>query len=689
MLYLCEKPSQARDIAKVLGVTQRHDGYLSGNGNAVTWCFGHLLEMAEPHAYDAQYKRWSLDSLPIIPSQWKLTTKKQAHKQFTIIKKLLKMTRHVVIATDADREGEVIAREVMEAGNFQGQISRLWLSALDDTSIRKALDNILPGTQTEALYHAGVARSRCDWLVGMNLTRFYSLKAQQAGYQGVLSVGRVQTPTLRMVVDRDQTIAKFIPKPYWNVIAILEEQNQKFIARWLPPEEHTDHEGRCLNKSLAQQVQQQIQDQIPNALATITSANTTRKKQAAPLLFSLSSLQQFCDKAFSMGANQVLETVQSLYEKHKATTYPRTDCEYLPRSQKPDATGILKQLSGIYPEPTQQANTNLISRAWNDKKVTTHHAIIPTNIKPNVSAMTATEKKVHDAICRRYLMQFYPAYEYDQTIILLDILQHHFKTTGKIDRNEGWKQVLPKRSSVTTPTNTKTSSKTNQAQTLPPLRSGQQVPVIDIKNEEKQTQPPKHYTEGTLIAAMKNAAKEITDAALKKILKETTGIGTEATRAAIIELLLKRDLLNKQKKYLKATEAGISLIQALPEAVKSPGTTALWEQSLEGIAEGKVSSNAFLKSQEEWLIALINQEKQKNSLSIKSTDNTPTISTTYTCPKCQNLLTRRKGKKGYFWGCSSYPDCTFTINDYRGKPQAAKSKPRKSYRRKKVTRKKP
>ncbi len=390
-----------------------------------------------------------------------------------------------------------------------------------------------------------------------------------------------------------------------------------------------------------------------------------------------------------MGANQVLETVQSLYEKHKATTYPRTDCEYLPHSQKPDANNNLQQLSGIYPQLTQQANTKLISRAWNDTKVTAHHAIIPTTAKPNTTSMTANEKKVHDAICRHYLMQFYPAYEYDQTIILLDILKHHFKTTGKTDRNRGWKVALPKRKS-SQPESQKNHQKNNQqAQTLPPLTQGQHLPVIDIKNEGKQTLPPKHYTEGTLIAAMKNAAKEITDIALKKILKETTGIGTEATRAGIIELLLKRNLLAKQKKYLKATEAGTSLIQALPEAVKSPGTTALWEQSLEGIAEGKVSADAFLKSQEDWLITLINHEKQQSSLSIKSMDTSSANTTTYTCPKCQSPLKRRKGKKGFFWGCSSYPDCTFTVNDQRGKPQTGESKPRKSYKRKKVTRKKP
>ena len=673
MLYLCEKPSQARDIAKVLGAFQRHDGYISGNNNVVvTWCFGHLLEMAEPHAYGEQYKRWFLACLPIIPQRWEHNTKKGAAKQLGVIKRLMKKARHVVIATDADREGEVIAREVMRVAKFKGEVSRLWLSALDDASIRKALKNVKSGKETETLYYAGVVRSRCDWLVGMNLTRLYSLKAQQSGYQGVLSVGRVQTPTLRMVVDRDLIIKHFKPVPYWNIIAVLEADQQRFKAKWLPIEADSDSEGRCIKQAIALSVKQAIE----NSLATVVSATTTRKKQAAPLPFSLSSLQQYCDKAFGMGANQVLDIAQSLYEKHKVATYPRTDCEYLPTSQKVDADSILQHLSAEYGELVQQADTSITSRAWNDKKVTAHHGIIPTNVRPNFTALNANEKRVHHAICRRYLMQFFPYYEYDQTLILLDIKTHQFKASGRIERIKGWKIVLEKSKS------TKQDKEKEANQQLPALSKDQQIPVVDAICEDKKTQPPKHYTEGTLIGAMKNAAKEITDPALKKILKETTGIGTEATRAGIMELLIKRKLVTKQKKNLMATEAGIQLIQALPEAVKSTGTTALWEQSLEGIAEGTVSPKGFLISQQEWLTELIAQEMQSSSLNI-----TPTATKEkplHFCPQCNNALTCRKGKNGFFWGCSGYPNCTFTVNDKRGKPELGNSsskrttKPRKT-----------
>ena len=658
MLYLCEKPSQARDIANVLGVHQRHDGYLSGDNKIVTWCFGHLLEMAEPHAYGKQYKRWSLESLPIIPQRWEHNTKKGAAKQLAIIKRLIKKENHIVIATDADREGEVIAREVMRVAGFKGDVSRLWLSALDNASIRKALNNMKAGKETDTLYYAGVVRSRCDWLVGMNLTRLYSLKAQQSGYQGVLSIGRVQTPTLRMVVDRDLTIKDFKPVPFWNVIATLETEQQRFKAKWRPNKkaDYSDEEGRCIKQAKAQEVQQQIQDK----LATVISATTTRKKQAPPLLFSLSSLQQFCNQVYGMSAKEVLEIAQSLYETHKVATYPRTDCEYLPTSQKSDAHSILNHLSQSYPELTQQADTRINSSVWNDKKVTAHHAIIPTNTQPNLNAMSEAEKRVHNALCRRYLMQFFAHYEFDQTLILLDIESYPFNASGRIERIKGWKVVLENKGS-------KQSKEAKTGQQLPALNKNQQIPVVDAICEDKKTQPPKHYTEGTVIAAMKNAAKEITDAKLKKVLKETAGIGTEATRANIIELLIKRKLMTKQKKQLKATEAGIQLIQALPEAVKSTGTTALWEQSLDGIVEGKVSPKGFLISQQDWLTELIQQEIQSPSLKIKNND--PKGQPIQYCPQCNNALNRRKGKNGFFWGCSTYPNCKFTANDKRGKPE--------------------
>ena len=580
-LFLCEKPSQGRDIAKVLGANSREEGCLKkGNSLVVTWCIGHLVEMANPDDYDKALKRWSFDTLPIHPDQWKNVVKKNTKKQYNIIIKLIKQAEHVVIATDADREGEVIAREMLDAAKFSGSISRLWLSALDDTSIKRALDQIRPGETTVDLYYAGLARSRCDWLVGMNLTRLYTLKAKSAGYDGVLSVGRVQTPTLRMVVDRDLLIENFVATDFWDVFAVLKGSGTSlehaFKAKWLPSETVSDTDGRCINQQSAMNVLQQIK----GAEATVTSFQKQRRKQNSPLPFSLSTLTQFCDKAFSLGAKQVLDIAQSLYETHKVTTYPRSDCQYLPKSQIDDIDSIfnhLGQQAGLK-QLVNGADTKRRSPVWNDKKITAHHAIIPTTVAANLSRMSEIERKVYDAICRYYIAQFYPTHEYDQTTILLDITGEVFKATGRVTVVNGFKTVLDRRVIE------KESGTESNEQALPQVAKGDVIPVIDAEIQEKKTKPPLRYTEGTLSKAMENVAREVTDPKLKKILKETTGIGTVATRPNIFEVLLKRALLVKQGKYLHSSDAGRSLINALPEAVKSPGTTALWEQSLESIA---------------------------------------------------------------------------------------------------------
>ena len=545
-LYLCEKPSQGRDIARVLGANSRGDGCLKkGNSLIVTWCIGHLVEMANPDDYDKSLKRWSMDTLPIHPDRWKNSVKPKTKKQYNIIIKLIKQADHVVIATDADREGEVIAREMMEAAKFSGEVSRLWLSALDNTSIQRALKKIKPGSATEDLYAAGLARSRCDWLVGMNLTRLYTLKAKSAGYDGVLSVGRVQTPTLRMVVDRDLIIENFVAIDYWDVFAVLDNSdqnspNQSFNAKWLPSESVSDTDGRCINKQSAMAVLQQIKD----ATATVTSFQKQRRKQNAPLPFSLSTLTQFCDKAFGLGAKQVLDIAQSLYEKHKVTSYPRSDCQYLPKSQIEDIDAIFKHLGQQQDlkKWVNGADSTRRSRVWNDTKITAHHAIIPTTVAANLSKLSEIERKVYDAICRYYLAQFYPIHEYDQTTILLDITGETFKATGRVTVVDGFKSILARKS-----TTAGTDDKINE-QSLPQVTKGDSIPVVDSQIQQKKTKPPARYTEGTLSKAMENVAREVTDPKLKKILKETTGIGTVATRPNIFEVLLKRTLLIKQGK---------------------------------------------------------------------------------------------------------------------------------------------
>ncbi|MBU0655265.1 MAG: DNA topoisomerase III [Gammaproteobacteria bacterium] len=620
MLYLCEKPSQARDIARVLGANGRGDGFLHGNGVQVTWCFGHLLEQAEPAAYGEQYKRWNLASLPILPQQWKLEVKKSGAKQFKVVKALLAKVQHVVIATDADREGEMIAREVMELCRYRGEVSRLWLSALDDASIRKALGQLKPGSATEKLYQAGLARSRADWLVGMNLSRAYTLTAQRNGQlqanAGALSVGRVQTPTLRLVVDRDEQIHNFIPLDYWDVAAhcLPAGDTQTFKANWIPAKGKpgVDEEGRCTDPSLAEQVVASCKGQQ----ADVLRCDTERKRQAAPLPYDLSGLQVEASRRWRLSAQQVLDIAQALYEKHKLTTYPRTDCGYLPLSQHGDAKGVFKALvhtDQSLAELVAQADTSLKSKAWDDSKITAHHGIIPTAATGRLEQLSEHERSIYDLIRRRYLAQFFPAHEYDQTTIELNCRGYRFRATGRVNRVQGWKVAYQEPEAD--PQDGKAGASDAEAQALPSLNKGDQVLMQDLLSIQRQTKPPPPYTEGTLIQAMKGIAKLVANPKLKAILKENAGIGTEATRAAIIETLLQRQLLEREgkRKYLRATPKGIALIGMLPGAVKNPALTAAWEQALEAVASGEMTLLEFMQKQEHWLLKMLERAREGGS----------------------------------------------------------------------------
>lgn len=651
-LFLCEKPSQARDIARVLGANGKGDGCLQGDGVTVTWCFGHLLEMASPEGYGEQYKRWSLETLPILPTDWQLEVKRDARKQFRIIKALLSNAGEVVIATDADREGEVIAREVLQLCRWSGPLSRLWLSALDHTSIRKALASLRPGAQTQPLYWAGLGRSRADWLVGMNLTRAYTVLGRERGHDGVLSVGRVQTPTLRLVVDRDRDIESFQPVPYWDVLATFETGGGRFRAKWVPRQEVSDAEGRCINEQAARTLAQQLSGKH----GSVTSIETKRGREVPPLPYDLGTLQQEADKRFGMGAQQLLDTVQSLYESHKAVTYPRTDCPYLPESMLAEASAVLEAMTRSDPElvhTVSNADLNLRSRAWNDGKITAHHAIIPTTAPADITRMSDGERKVYDLIRRRYLAQFYPAHEFDKTLACLSVEQNIFKATGRRIVADGWKSLYQ--------SSREDGDDDADAQELPHLTRGATCPVVEAEVAAKHTKPPARFTEGTLIAAMKNVSKLITDERLRQVLRETSGIGTEATRAGIIKTLFDRGFMLKRQKNLISTDTGRALVDALPDPVKDPGTTALWEQALDDIAQGRGHLDEFVRRQAEWVAAMVTHAKQSGDLGGMSVEQHP-------CPECGKPLRRRKGKSGVFWGCSGYPECKVSLPDSGGKP---------------------
>ncbi|WP_079903235.1 DNA topoisomerase III [Salmonella enterica] len=655
-LVLCEKPSQGRDIAKFLGATQRGEGYLSGPGVTVTWARGHLLETAEPEVYGEQYgKPWRTEVLPLVPAQWKLVVKPDAKTQFAVINRLLKQVDEVVIATDADREGEVIARELLEFCQFQGRIFRLWMSALDDASIRAALADLWPSSRTEALYFAGVGRSRADWLIGMNLTRLYTLKGREAGIGNVLSVGRVQTPTLAIVVQRDREIENFVAKPYFEVIATLAVNGAAFPAKWVAAAQYCDEEKRCIQPGVVAQVVQLCR-QTPTA--AVIDCQTERKKKSAPLAFSLSSLQQACSRHWGMAAQKVLDIAQKLYETYKLTSYPRTDCGYLPLSMREEIPQVLSAVVSTDPalQPVvAQLDTQFVSRIWNDKKITAHHGIIPTKHTGDLSKLSDDERNVYQLIRLHYLAQFLPLMEVDAMEATFNIGGQLFRTRGNVVVKPGWKSLFGTLAD-------EDDDKEGEAR-LPAMQAGQTCQVQGAEQKALQTKPPAPYNDGTLIAAMTNAAAFVTDAALKKVLKENAGIGTEATRAGIIDTLVKRGFLVREKKALRSTPLGRNLVDVLPGTLTNPGLTALWEQMLDEVAAGRVSLNDFMARQSLWVSQLVNQGKSQ-PLALQAPPSPP-------CPECGGKTAQRQGKSGPFWGCLNYPECKGIVGE-GGKKQSGK-----------------
>jgi DNA topoisomerase-3 len=652
-LYLCEKPSQARDIASVLGWGQKGDGCIRvGSNIIVTWARGHLLEQAPPDKYDEKYgKPWCSEVLPVIPSQWKLEVVPNAKAQFRVIRDLLKQASEVVVSTDADREGEVIARELLEYCAYRGPVRRLWLSALDESSIRKGLANLLPGEKTALLYDAGKGRSRADWLIGMNMTRLCTLLARDVGVDELLSVGRVQTPTLAIVVNRDNEIANFVPVPYWQVRAQLQKDGVAFSALWQPAEQYSDTEGRCIHQGAAAAVAQLCSQ---TATATVLDAATKRDKEPQPLCFSLGELQMVCSQKWGMGAKEVLGIAQSLYETHKATTYPRTDCGYLPVSMLAEVPEVLDAVAKS--DPTAVTTISILdrslrSRVWNDKKITAHHGIIPTRVAFDISRLSADEQKVYSLIRQYYLAQLLPQAEVDVTEASFNLGGQLFRTRGRVLVLEGWKALFRKQGDVASgeDADAATTENDDRDMALPPLVKGDSCQVSGGAAEPKQTRPPSPFTEGTLIAAMKNAASLVIDPKLKKILRDNAGLGTEATRAEVITTLFKRGYLEKKGKTIRSTPLARELIAALPETLTSPGMTALWEQALDDIAEGRMSLDAFMQKQEAWTQHLV-AKLRANSLKLTALVTPP-------CPLCGGKTGKRSGKKGDFFSCIRYPEC--------------------------------
>lgn len=654
VVYICEKPSQAKDIAAALGLSGRQDGYYCRNNLYVTWCFGHLLSLAPPDDYESALKPWRMDVLPVVPDpkRWKMIENPKSLKQLNIVRGLIKKAEHVVIATDADREGEVIAREILDDVKFEGKISRLWLSALDETSIHRAIDNVKDGKDTYGLYLAGLGRARADWLMGMNMTMGASVLFSTPN-SGVLSIGRVQTPTLSMIVKRDKSIEAFVPQNYFDLYGNFSDGSNPFSLKWQVPENMADDGGRCLDEAAAKAVAQAIE----NKSAEVVLFSDKNKRTSPPLAFSLSELQKQCASKFGLSAKETLEVAQSLYEKHKATTYPRTDCGYLPITQHEDARSILYIMRQVgYDELVQKSDPKLKSKTWNDKKVRAHHGIIPTTKKNiNLDQMSDRERQVYDLICRYYIAQFLGNYGFVERTIEVKCEDNTFGATMSQTAKLGWKEAIG------------IEEKESDKKYLPKLEKGGKIDCISAEIKQKKTTPLPRYNEGSLISAMKNVAKMVDNPGLKKILKEESGIGTEATRADIIEKLLSRDYIKREKKYLVSTKKGRDLIDLVPDVFRDPVTTALWGQQLDDIASdadldnAKLKLESFLENQGTLLIKSIEAIKKHphaNHDGVK----------TAKCDACGGIISRREGKYGMWWGCCNYPKCKNTMDDQDGKP---------------------
>jgi len=646
-LFLAEKPSQGKDIARVLGANQRGNGCYTGPQLVVTWCIGHLVEAAPPEAYGEQYKRWSLDALPIVPGRWQLEVKPSTAAQFKIVQKLIASASDVIIATDADREGEMIAREILELCAYRGSIQRLWLSALNDASIRTALGVLRPGRDTLPLYHSALARSRADWLVGMNLSRLFTLLGRQAGHDGVLSVGRVQTPTLQLVVRRDREIEQFRSVPYWAIDVKLQASGMPFTAQWRPPQHATDDAGRCIQQAMAQTTEQQLRNARE---AQVLSVNTERVREPAPLPFDLGTLQETCSRQLGLDVQETLKIAQSLYETHKATTYPRSDCGYLPESMLTEVPTVLDAL--LVTDPSlrpliESLDRRQRSRAWNDSKITAHHGIIPTLEPTHLSRMSDNERAVYRLIRANYLAQFLPAHEFDRTTAQLSCADLALQARGKHIVQPGWRIVLDSARE-----NSDGDADSQHSQVLPPLQSGARCAVMGVDLKALKTLPPKPFTQGELVAAMKGVARLVSDPRLKQKLKDTTGIGTEATRAGIIQGLIGRGYLVKKGRAIRASDKAFVLIDAVPSAIADPGTTAIWEQALDLIASGQMPLDDFVAKQSAWVAQLVHTHAH-TPLTLVQAD-------TPACPLCSGPMRKRSSKQGAFWSCASYPKCRAT-----------------------------
>lgn len=658
-VVVAEKPSVARDIARVLGASGRGQGCLLGKGFIVTWALGHLVQFAEPDEYGPPWNaRWSFAQLPMLPEKWKLRTSKATSAQFQIIKKLLndKETSQVICATDAGREGEHIFRLIYEHARCKKPVKRLWVSSLTDEAIRTGFEQLADGSQYDDLGHAARARAQADWLVGMNLTRAYTV------HNSVLcTIGRVQTPTLAMIVQRDRAISDFKKAYFYELVAQIAEGFSAKFTR--------DGQTRIERREEAERLHRELS---PHAEGTVRSVEKKTKQNRPPPFYDLNNLQRDANRRFGFTAAQTLEYAQALYETHKLITYPRTESRHLSEDMVPELPGILSRLEHPQAEEAlarlQAGHT--LGKAYVDKtKLTDHHAIIPTGQRPPAN-LSQPLRHVYGLVVTRFVGVFLPEQIVEETTVLLDIGGATFVARGSTVLQEGWK-IVERRANA--PREGKGDDDPEDAQSIPPLQRGQTVRVTSLAIQEKETKPPSPYTDATLLTAMKNAGRQVDDDELAAAMKES-GLGTPATRADTIERLLRSGYIRREKKALRATEKGTALIELVAEPLRSPELTGQWEQQLKEVEEGERAGDAFYQDIADFVQSMVPQVAEGKALTPeqvaqarqaqggkgkkKRTRGGKAV-VLGPCPKCKEGEVRESPKA---YGCSRYKEgCNLTI----------------------------
>ena len=591
IVCIAEKPSVARDIAKVLGANTTHEGYIEGNGYQVTWTFGHLCTLKEPHDYSDQWKAWALSRLPMIPPRFgiKLIADKGVEKQFKVIESLFQKADEIVNCGDAGQEGELIQRWVMQKAAVHCPVKRLWISSLTEESIKEGFKTLKDQAEYQSLYEAGLSRAIGDWLLGMNATRLYTLKYGQN--RQVLSIGRVQTPTLALIVNRYHEITNFKPEAYWVLSTIYRDTT------------FTATKGKYGSVEDGQKDLQSVEGKE----FTVTDISTKKGTEAPPRLYDLTSLQVECNKRYGFSAEQTLQTIQSLYEK-KYTTYPRVDTTYLSDDIYPKCPDILAKLTNYaqYTAPLAGKKLPKSKKVFDNSKVTDHHAIIPTGVVP--TGLSFAEEKVYDEVCRHFIAVFYPDCQFATTTVLGKVEDVEFKTSGKQILVSGWREVIK----PVKQEEEKKEGQEDEEKTLPIFEKGEHGPHKP-QLAEKWTSPPKPYTEATLLRAMETAGKLVDDESLREVMKEN-GIGRPSTRAAIIETLFKRNYIKKVRKSLEPTPTGIELIGLIHEdLLKSAELTGIWEKKLREIEQHKYEARQFLDELKQMVTEIVTTVMLDNS----------------------------------------------------------------------------